>query len=86
MLSASNVQKINDQIKRELRTVDRFVASDEEKMAAIERVAELKKLLTPQPTRQEILQELAAALVEARSNPTPPQPRDFIDAFFCAIR
>jgi DNA-directed RNA polymerase specialized sigma subunit len=71
MLSSHTVHKINNQIQDELRIVDRFTTSHQEKMEALERIAELKKLITPQPTRSEILEELATALYEARNAPSP---------------
>lgn len=77
MLSTTNVRKINDQIERELRGVSGAFTSHEDKMAAIERITQLKSLLSPQPTRQEILSELAAALKE-QSTPTP-QPTSLSD-------
>lgn len=52
MLSDNNIRKINDQIKDELRTVDRAFVSHQEKMEALERIAALKALLDP-PVKNE---------------------------------
>lgn len=45
MLSISNVRQINRQILDELRTVDSFIASHQEKLEALERINKLKALL-----------------------------------------
>lgn len=65
MLSDRNVRDINSAITSELRNVDSMFTSNEDKMAALERISKLKSLLSPQPTRQEIIAELATALKEA---------------------
>jgi septal ring factor EnvC (AmiA/AmiB activator) len=75
MLSSTNVRKINDQIERELRDVNSIVTSNEDKIAALDRIARLKALLNPQPSRSDILSELASAFVEAQRTP-PPTPAD----------
>lgn len=71
MLSNDNIREINRSIERELRNVSSIATSDEEKVAALDRIAKLKALLYPQPTREELLAELATALVEAQRNPPP---------------
>lgn len=89
MLSNDNIRRINDQIRTELRTVEYRTTSDENKMAAIRRIAELKALLetTPVaeelPTRKTLLKELATALIEARTEHRQAQePRDIFEALF----
>lgn len=72
MLSQNNINKINDAIADEMHTVTGAFISHEDKTAAIERIAQLKELLNPQPSRQDILRELAAALKE-QSTPTSAQ-------------
>lgn len=73
MLSQENVKKINDLIESELRTVDRAFTDHEEKLEALERIAKLKALLSPQPSTEEIVEMLATAL--ASKNPVgPAQP------------
>ncbi len=75
MLSQSTISNINDQIGRELRIVKDWMKDDAEKDAALERIAKLKDLLNPQPSRTDILQELANALVNAHPNqPATPAP------------
>lgn len=45
MLSDRNVRKINDQISDELSIVGSWTASEEDKKAALERIAQLKAIL-----------------------------------------
>lgn len=45
MLTEKNIQDINNQIASELRTVGRYTPSNEEKLAALDRIARLKALL-----------------------------------------
>lgn len=71
MLSNDNIRNINRQIENELRDVNSIRLSDEEKSAALDRIIKLKSLLTTQPSREEILAELADALAEAQRNPPP---------------
>lgn len=52
MLSDRNISDINDQIRSELREVDSMMSSNEDKMAALERIAKLKSLLDS-PTESE---------------------------------
>jgi|RhiMetStandDraft_4_1073278.scaffolds.fasta_scaffold23783_1 hypothetical protein len=85
MLSQSNINKINDAIADEMRTVTGAFTSHEDKTAAIERIAQLKELLNPQPSRQDILRELAAALKE-QSTPTTPNTADVIADIFATFR
>lgn len=66
MLSADNIRRINNQIKDELSEAGRFVNSDEEKAAALDRALKLKQLLDPNPSVDELVEKLAAAL----SSPT----------------
>jgi hypothetical protein len=71
MLTNATIRQINHQIQDELRIVARpsFMTSDEEKSAALDRVAKLRNILEPEkaetPSRKAILQELADALVNA---------------------
>lgn len=62
MLSDRNIAEMNRQIAAELRNADSICSTPEEKMQALERIAKLRELLTPQPTREDILTELASAL------------------------
>lgn len=71
MLSTDNIRRINRQIENELRTVNGFITSDEDKMEAIKRIAALKALLeTPaekkeQPlTRDELVSQVAREIAE----------------------
>lgn len=65
MLTDKNVHEINKQIERELRVVNSFVSDNEDKAAALDRIAKLEQLITPpQPSRRDILTELADALVD----------------------
>ncbi len=70
MLTDATIRKINAQIQSELRNADSYVASQEEKLAALERVVKLKEILDPieveAPSRKTIIRELASALIEAR--------------------
>lgn len=74
MLSDRNVRKINDQIANELRTVGGAFTSAVDKAAALDRIAKLQALLTPQPSREDILTELAAAIVDETKKPHQPSP------------
>lgn len=71
MLSDSNIRKINDQIKKELDTVDSWVSDADDKAAALKRITKLNALLNPQPSREEILKELADAIVNADRTRNP---------------
>lgn len=74
MLSNDVIRKINRQIEDELRTVDSICSDQQEKLDAIERIAKLKELLTPQPSIEEIAQRVAAIL-QIQQQPTPqPAP------------
>jgi hypothetical protein len=85
MLSQTTVNKINDQIRRELHTVNSSFSSHEDKMEALERIAKLKELLNPQPSRQDILRELAIALTD-RQTPTPHSASDLVTEIFATFR
>lgn len=80
MLSDRNIIEINRQIERELKTVDSWMSDADDKTAALKRIAKLKALLDPQPSREEILKELANAIVVAErsktetTTSTPPAP------------
>jgi hypothetical protein len=63
MLSDRNIRQINREIERELG--DMWHLDHEDKMAAIERVAELRKILEPVPTPEQ--------LVAILDQPTLPQ-------------
>jgi hypothetical protein len=93
MLSQSNINRINDQIARELRNVDSTLTDDREKAASLDRVAKLQELLNPVPTKTEVeplpsrktlIKELALALIEAREETRErhARPVDFIEALF----
>jgi hypothetical protein len=70
MLSAANVSKINNQIADEIRQVERRFNSDEEKLAALDRIAKLKALLSEQPPQTIDYDQLANALIE-KLTPAP---------------
>lgn len=76
MLSNSAIHSINRQIERELRELNSILTSDEEKVAIIDRIAKLKELLNPHPSREDILAELAAALVDAQEEKSTRQSHD----------
>lgn len=80
MLTDRNVAKINDMIKRELDTAGSFISSQEDKMAALERVSKLKSLLYPQPTAEELVEMLAIALKEKTNTTT--QPHSLMEQIF----
>jgi hypothetical protein len=93
MLSADNIRKINNQIANEMRTVQRPFTSDEEKAAALDRIAKLKELLEPTqateslPSRKTILKELAAAIIEAREDARlRNEPTTLFEALFGPTR
>jgi hypothetical protein len=85
MLSEDNIDKINDLIDDELRTASGAFTSHEDKQKAIERITQLKSLLSPQPTRQDILKELAAALQE-QSTPATPSTADLLSEILTTFR
>ena len=80
MLSDRNVRKITDQIERELRNVSDPFASDEKKAASLERIAQLKGLMSETPSRESIIQELASAIATAKTQTA--QPVSLMDAIF----
>ncbi|MEO7397372.1 MAG: hypothetical protein ABIW84_02300 [Ilumatobacteraceae bacterium] len=87
MLSKNVIYKINRQIETELRNVDSICCDPAEKMASLERISKLKELLDPnpvvQPSRKELVKELAVALIEAREETRNRNtPVDFIEALF----
>jgi DNA-directed RNA polymerase specialized sigma subunit len=90
MLSSHAAREINNQIRDELRIVDRITTSHQEKMEALERIAKLKQLLespTQQTqTRGDILNELATALVEAADARNCRRPTSLFEALFGADR
>lgn len=86
MLSQTNINKINDAITREMRTVTGAFTSHEDKMAAIERIDQLKGLLYPQPNRQDILRELAAALKEENTTTVQHSAADVLADIFATFR
>lgn len=73
MLSEANITRINHQIAKELREADRFINSDAEKKAALERVAKLKTLLSEQ-TVQIDYDQLANSLIEQMTAAPRHQP------------
>jgi hypothetical protein len=86
MLSDRTIREINDQIQREVRDA-RTSFDHDEKLACYERIAALKSALDPQPTRGDILTELAEAL--AGTTPThAPQttPADALITAICNLR
>lgn len=86
MLSEDNIAKINDQIDDELHNADRPFSSHKDRMEALERAVTLKSLLSSQPTRQDILAELASALLKEKSAPAPQSPADLITEIFATFR
>ena len=85
MLSQDNIAKINDLIDDELRTASGAFTSHTDKMEALDRVATLKALLTPQPSRNDIIRELATALKEQNA-PAQQSPADLVTEFFATFR
>lgn len=73
MLSNDNIRQINDLIRKEIRAYDSWGADADDKSAALENIAKLQALLTPQPSRSDILAELADALVNVQQ-PAPQPP------------
>lgn len=65
MLSDNIRREIENQIERELRDA-RMAFDHAEKLECYERIAALKAALDPQPTREQILTELAEAISEAQ--------------------
>lgn len=84
MLSDNNIRRINEQIARELRNVNSITTNNSEKMAALERVAKLKELLedTKQPSRGDILSELADALTKPRDDRHIPLNANLFESIF----
>jgi len=74
MLSDRNIDKINDQIANELQTLKSIFADEEDKDLALKRIATLNSLLNPQPTQDEMLQQLASALLSQQSKPRESSP------------
>lgn len=84
MLSDDNVRKINAMIAKELREADRFVTSDDDKLAALDRVAKLQTLLYKQTMPQVNMDQLADKIIEKMSKPSGPEPHPLsvlIDTF-----
>lgn len=77
MLSDRNVRELNSMIEKEMREM-RWADTHAEKLECVDRIAKLKELLHPQPSRKQILADLAEALAEV---PTPaiPQSSPLID-------
>lgn len=71
MLSNSTIDRINREIVKELRHYDSiFCNSQADKLATLERISQLKSVLDPSPTAEQI----ASALVNAMSPVEPPKP------------
>lgn len=73
MLSDSNVRRINDQIERQLRDLRFADAGSPEALAILIQIKEMQTLLNPQPTRSDILKELAEAI---RATPAPEETKE----------
>lgn len=86
MLSEENIELINKQITKEVKSLEGFFTSDEDKPAILDRIAKLIALLSPQPSRQEILSELAAAIVAEHKTPTEPDFMDDISTIIANFR
>jgi hypothetical protein len=69
MLSNDVIAKINRQIEDELRTVGKTFADHDEKMEALERIAKLKEILSPNPSAEQIAQHVANFLNTAATQP-----------------
>lgn len=87
MLSNEVARKINRQIENEMRDLNSTFTSNEDKLAIIDRISKLKQLLEPQPSRSDILDELATAIVEAQRKPKTTNPaHDLVAELFAAFR
>jgi hypothetical protein len=86
MLSDSVIRKINDQIEADLRVLPSNWSSAESKATALDRIAQMKALLNPQPSRTDILSELAEAIVEVQRNSNRTSTNDLISDLVAAFR
>lgn len=82
MLSNDVIRKINAQIVIELRKADSIGTDHQEKMEALERIAKLKALLSPQPSAEEIAEHVANFLKTQTVTPSPAEPPTLIEQFF----
>ena len=69
MLTDRNVREINRLIEAEVREY-RMSFDQDEKLEAVARIRALQNLLQPQPTREELIAELAQAIVDAKPTET----------------
>lgn len=79
MLTDTTVREINRQIQREVSSLSSICIADEDKPAILERIAALTKILQPQPTREELIAELAAAIVEIQKDSAPSPADNLVD-------
>lgn len=82
MLSDRNIERINDQIETELRKLNSIIYNEKEKDEAVKRISQLNALLTEQPTREEIVNDVVAILTEQKTVKTPERPASLIDVLF----
>lgn len=68
MLTDRTIREINEQIQSEVRGA-RMAFNHAEKLECYERISALTAALDPQPTRQQILTELAEAIAVAQKAP-----------------
>lgn len=71
MLSQSTINDINRRISTLLRENARFITSDEDRATNLKEIESLSAVLNPQPSKDEIIREIAAALQKSIDEPTP---------------
>jgi hypothetical protein len=81
MLSKHNVERINNRIAALLRDNERAFISAEDRAANLKEIESLTAVLNPQPTRDETLRDLAAALLQTE-NRSPLAHHEIIDRLF----
>lgn len=80
MLTENNLIALNKQIEKELSIYNSILCTDKE--AVLRRIALLKNILEPLPSRSDILQELAEAIVDAQQKRISEDASDKIDHIF----
>lgn len=81
MLSQDNIDRINNQIESEIDKLDSIFTSTGDKPAIIARIAALKAVLEPQPTREQLIAEIAEAVIEKLKSTQPPTLMDLFESF-----
>jgi hypothetical protein len=75
MLNADTVKQINKQIAKELETVDSFISDDDEKDAALKRIIQLKQVLDPNPSSEQVMDAFVQALAQQMVTRKPDEPK-----------